>query len=39
LENIFICVDKYFSIWSLIEHLLNFLDTLGQNLNKFISLV
>ena len=31
--------DKYFGIWLLIKHLLHFLDTLGQNLNIFVSLV
>ena len=39
LENISICVDKYFGIWLLIKHLLNFLDTLSQKLNIFIMLV
>ena len=28
-----ICFDKYFGIWLLIKYLLDFLDTLGQNLN------
>jgi len=37
--KIFPCVDKYFGIWLLIKHLLNFLNTWGQNLTKFISLV
>ena len=31
--------DKYFGIWLLIKRLLNFLDTLGQNLNIFVLLV
>jgi len=39
LEYISICVHKYFGIWLLIKHLLNFLDTLGQNLDIFVSLV
>ena len=34
-----IYVDKYFGIWLLIKHLLNFLDILGQNLNIFVLLV
>ena len=37
--KIFLCVDKYFGIWLLIKHILNFLNILGQNLNIFVSLV
>jgi len=39
MENISICVDKNSGIWLLIKHLMNFLETLGQNLNIFVSLV
>ena len=33
------CFDKYFGIWLLIKHLLNILNTLGQNLNIVVLLV
>ena len=39
MEKISVCVDKYFGIWLLIKYLFNFLDTLDQNLNIFVSLV